>query len=407
MKFDVFCEIQIAKPWPPNHEKRIIDDTIEQARAADEAGFEVWWQVEHHCSPEFSYSASPDLLLGAIAHNTQRLRVGHAGVLAPFKINHPMKTAARAATLDILSGGRFELGLARSGGKEWETFGSDVEKTKPELLEAFQMIPKMWTQDKFSWDSDLIKIPEREVTPHPIQKPHPRLWQTAGSPDSFKSAGQLGVGVLGTTLFSPIDVMAGFLKTYDDAFAACTQPVGLFKNHQKGVFTFVHVAESRKQAIESGGAWSALWYVETAAVNSKVPRAVWYDLIRAGLHPNFLAASRPKNYEVALGADGDPTDLTPDSNEIPVIEVLKKLARGEKVSYEEAHEVVEPLESVVVGDPDECIRKFKRYQDIKTDRMMCLLQYGAIPHEAVLRSTRLAGQYVIPAFAQQKVAAAD
>jgi len=397
MKFDVFCEIQIAKPWPENHEQKIFKETIEQSKCADEAGFEVWWLVEHHASPAFSYSAAPDLVLCAISQNTKRMHVGHAGVLAPYKINHPMKTAERAATLDILSGGRFELGLARSGGKEWDTFGAPLERTKPELFEAFEIIPKMWTEPKFSWKSDLIEIPEREVTPHPLQKPHPRLWQTAGSADSFRSAGQFGVGVLGTTLFSPIQVMASFLQEYEQGIAECKKPAGHFMNKQKGVFTFVHVAESRKKAIEAGAAWSALWYVETAATNSLVPRQLWYDLIIAGLHPNYLARSRPASQENAL-KDGDPTDLTPDPDGIPVVETLKRMARGEKISFEEAHEVLEPLESVVIGDPDHCIEKFKAYEKIGTDRMLCLQQFGSIPHEAVMQSQKLTGKYIMPAF---------
>ncbi len=87
MKFDVFCEIQLPKPFPPDHERRLILDTLEEARAADRAGFEIWWQVEHHGAPEFSYSAAPELILTAIAMTTQRIHVGHAGVLAPFRIN--------------------------------------------------------------------------------------------------------------------------------------------------------------------------------------------------------------------------------------------------------------------------------------------------------------------------------
>jgi len=397
MKFDIFSEIQQAEPWPENHEYKLFMDTLEQAKCADEAGFGAWWQVEHHASPAFSYSSAPDLMLCAIAQNTKRMHVGHAGVLTPYKINHPMKTAERAATLDILSNGRFELGLARSGGKEWSTFGSVLERTKPELLEAFTIIPKMWTEKKFSWKSDLIEIPEREVTPKPLQKPHPRLWQTAGSADSFRSAGQLGVGVLGTTLFSPIDVMAGFLREYDEGIKECKKPVGHFTNNEKGVFTFVHVADSRKKAIEAGAAWSAMWYVEFAAVNSLVPRQLWYDLIIAGLHPNYLARSRPASQETGF-EDRDPTDLTPDPDGIPVVEGLKRMARGEKISFEEAHELLEPLESVVIGDPDHCIEKFKAYQKIGTDRMLCLQQFGSIPHEAVMQSQRLVGKYVMPAF---------
>ena len=122
MKFDIFCEIQRAKPWPADHERLLIADTIEQARVADQMGFDIWWQVEHHGAPEFSYSSAPELVLTAIAMNTKRLQVGHAGVLAPFKINGPLRVAERAAMLDILSGGRFNLGwqnpAARSG-KPW------------------------------------------------------------------------------------------------------------------------------------------------------------------------------------------------------------------------------------------------------------------------------------------------
>src|SRR5882724_7029652 len=249
VKFDVFCEVQLGKPFPPDHERKLIFDTIEEARAADKAGFEIWWQVEHHGAPEFSYSAAPELLLTAIALNTHRIHVGHAGVLAPFRINGPLRVAERAATLDILSNGRFELGLAKSGGKEWETFGVDPETARDELREALQMIPQMWSDKTFGWNSQLFQMPEREIVPRPLQKPHPRLWQTASSPDSFRMAGELGVGVLGTTLLSPVSLMKALLDEYDAGLASCKKPAGHIVNPEKGVFTFVHVAESRKKAI--------------------------------------------------------------------------------------------------------------------------------------------------------------
>ena len=113
MKFDIFCEIQRAYPWHGENEASLFQEILEQARAADEAGFTAWWQVEHHGAPEFSYSAAPELVLTAIAMATKRLRVGHAGVLAPFAINSPLRVAERGATLDVLSGGRFEMGLAK------------------------------------------------------------------------------------------------------------------------------------------------------------------------------------------------------------------------------------------------------------------------------------------------------
>jgi hypothetical protein len=62
---------------------------------------------------------------------------------------------------------------------------------------------------------------------------------------------------------------------------------------------------------------------------------------------------------------------------------------------------------VIIGDPDHCIKKMDVYRKIGTDRMMCLLQFGSIPHEAVMRSTRLAGEHLIPHFAEREKAKAS
>lgn len=399
MKFDIFCEIQRADISKPEEERTLLADTIAEAREADKAGFEVWWQVEHHGAPEFSYSAAPELILAAIAANTRRLRVGHAGVLAPFRINGPLRVAERGATLDVLSGGRFELGLAKSGGKEWETFGVNPETARDELREALEMIPQMWSRPTFEWDSPLFQMPEREIVPRPLQKPHPRLWQTASSPDSFRMAGELGVGVLGTTLLSPVSLMKALLDEYDAGLAACKKPAGLLPNREKGVFTFVHVAESRKQAIANGAAWSALWYVHFAPIAFKVPRNIWYDAIRAGMNPHLVRKSAS---EIAALAGADPTSLDIAPDEVPTIALLKRLAKGEHVSNEEAHETLEELDSVIIGDVDHCRAKAAKYRGIGADRLLCLMQFGSIPHEAVKASMRLAGEHLIPEFAARE-----
>ena len=279
-------------------------------------------------------------------------------------------------------------GLAKSGGKEWETFGVDAAAACDEAREAMHMIPRMWTEPEFSWNSPIYTMPPRCVIPKPLQKPHPRLWQTCGSPESFFMAGEMGVGALGTTLLSPIAFLGQMMREHDRGLAACPQPAGLTVNPEKGAFTFVHVAESRDEAIASGAALSALWYVNTAAVSFKVPRRVWYDMIKAGLHPNTAALAELDPHETAIEPD-DP----------PVLVVLKRLAQGEKISREEAHEVLESLDCVVIGDPDHCIEKIRGYRSIGVDRMMCMMQFGDLAPEAVIRSIELAGRRCIPAFA--------
>src|SRR5262249_58731041 len=122
LKFDVFCEIQKARPFPPDHERALFADTLAQAVLADELGFGCWWEVEHHGSVEFSWRSAPQGFLTAISQHTRRLHLGHAGVLAPFRITHPLRVAERAALLDVLSNGRLELGLPRPRGTHSHTF---------------------------------------------------------------------------------------------------------------------------------------------------------------------------------------------------------------------------------------------------------------------------------------------
>ncbi len=392
MKFDVFCEIQKAKPFAADHEAALFRETLEQARLADELGFRCWWEVEHHGAVEFSWSSAPELFLAWISQQTRRIHLGHAGVLAPFRINHPLRVAERAAMLDVMSGGRLELGLARSGGNEWDTFGVDPATSRQQLVEAMRMIPRMWTEDVFEWKSELLEIPPRRVIPKPMQQPHPPLWQTCGSPESFRLAGTLGVGALGTTLLTPLSQMESLLREYRRGLGECTDPAGRFTNAQTAVFTFVHVTESKREAIESGAAAAACWYVNTAPIVFNAPVEIWYGQIRGGFLTNDPAATR------SLQSGGLAAEAPRPAEEVPVVALLKRMAAGERPSNEEVFETLEPLPSVIIGDVESCRRKIEAYADIGVDRLMCLLQFESIPHARILRSLRTIGDRLIPLY---------
>jgi alkanesulfonate monooxygenase SsuD/methylene tetrahydromethanopterin reductase-like flavin-dependent oxidoreductase (luciferase family) len=394
VKFDVFCEIQRAgsdAATPANHELELFRQTREQAVLADELGFRCWWEVEHHGAVEFSWSSAPEVFLAYLSQHTRRIHLGHAGVLAPFRINHPLRVAERAALLDVISGGRLELGLARSGGNEWDTFGVDPSTSRAQLVEAMRMIPKMWSEAPFRWKSEHIEIPERNVIPKPLQRPHPPLWQTCGSPESFRLAGTLGVGSLGTTLLTPLGQMESLLREYRRGLDECTDPAGEFVNGQSAVFTFVHVRDSQKEAIESGACAAACWYVNSAPRVFNAPAEIWYGQIRGGFLANDPAATR----SLAAGGGVATAGL---AQEVPVVALLKRLAAGESVSNEEIFETLDPLPSVIVGDVASCRRKIEAYADIGVDRLMCLLQFGALPQEAILRSLRTIGDDLIPVY---------
>ena len=392
MILDIFSELQRAIPkdqvGDADFEGRVLRDAIEQAKLADELGFGCWWTVEHHGAKEFSYSSSPEMMLAVLSQHTERIHLGHSGVLAPFAINHPIRIAERAAFLDQVSGGRLELGLARSGGTEWEAFEVDPDSSREQLREAMQMIPAMWTQDEFEWDSEFATIPKRNVVPKPVQSPHPPLWQTSTSPESFYMAGSMGVGVLGTTLVSPLSTLATLLSEYDRGLAEAN-PVGSFVNAQRSVFTFMHCAETREDAISSGAAEAILWFINAAPAVFHVPRNTWIDAIRGDLKD-----SAPSS-DTALAAPEVYDDL--DLNDpVPVIALLNRQLAGEQLDPVEVFEVMEAIESVIIGDPDACEKKLRGYADVGCDRLMCLMQMGGVSQESVLKSIRLTGELLIP-----------
>lgn len=124
-------------------------------------------------------------------------------MLAPYRFNHPIRIAERAAFLDHLSQGRVELGMARSTVPEWRLFNIPAEEAREQMQQAFEMVPKMWTQERFSYESKHFQIRDVGILPKPYQKPHPPLWQACSSLTSFEQAGQNGVGALGVTLWAP------------------------------------------------------------------------------------------------------------------------------------------------------------------------------------------------------------
>ncbi len=392
MILDIFSELQRAKPWgkpwEEGHERQVLLDAIAQARLADEQGFGCWWTVEHHGAPEFSYSLAPELILAILSQHTQRIRLGHSGVLAPFHINHPIRIAERAAWTDIASGGRLELGLARSGGTEWETFEIDPETARDQLVEALHMIPQMWMRDDFEWDGRFAKIPRRDVVPKPLQRPHPPLWQTSTSPESFFLAGSLGVGVLGTTLLTSLANLRALLDQYDRGLREA-KPVGAFVNAQRSIFTFTLCAETRKQAIESRAAEAVLWFINAAPSVFHVPRSVWIDAIRGE-----FSDTRPER-TTAL-AQAEVHDALDFDDPVPVIALLNRQVAGEKIDPVEAFEVMETIESVVIGDIEACRKKMERYAEVGCDRLMCLMQMGGVAHETVMESIRIVGEELVP-----------
>ena len=143
MKFGIFYEISVPRPWAADTEKKVYDNCIEQAIFADKLGYDYCWAVEHHFLEEYSHCSAPEIFLTAIAARTKSIRVGHGINVCVPEMNPAIRIAERCAALDIVSGGRLEVGTGRSATwTELGGFGANPDTTKGSWDEYTRVLPK-------------------------------------------------------------------------------------------------------------------------------------------------------------------------------------------------------------------------------------------------------------------------
>jgi alkanesulfonate monooxygenase SsuD/methylene tetrahydromethanopterin reductase-like flavin-dependent oxidoreductase (luciferase family) len=218
MRLSLFYQIQVPKPWTAESEAQRIYEALDQIPFAEQQGFSGVWFSEHHFRPVWSHNSAPDLTLAAVSQRTERIRLGIGVVLAP--IHHPLHVAQRMATLDILSHGRVDVGLGRTGYPYQLTpYGSDLRDTRGMWQEFADVLPRIWTQEEVTYDGEYFKIPRREVLPKPLQKPHPPLWSACGSDETAVQTGNLAMGGLFGSEGGP-DRIRQLMAIYRDALPA-------------------------------------------------------------------------------------------------------------------------------------------------------------------------------------------
>src|SRR5947209_1437713 len=145
MRFGLFYEHQLPRPWKEGAEGRLLSDALEQVELADRLGFHAVWEVEHHFLEEYSHSSAPEVFLGAASQRTKKIRLGHGIVQIPPGYNHPVRVAERVATLDLVSGGRVEFGTGESSSQmELGGFGVKREAKRAQWEGALDAIPRMF-----------------------------------------------------------------------------------------------------------------------------------------------------------------------------------------------------------------------------------------------------------------------
>ncbi|MCY0942830.1 LLM class flavin-dependent oxidoreductase [Streptomyces antarcticus] len=371
MKFSMIFEAQLVDPTP-ERERQVIHDCVEQAVFAEEMGFDRIWAVEHHSLTQYAHLTASEIFLAWVAARTRTIRIGHGVVTMPFGYQHPVRVAERAAMLDVLSGGRVDVGAGRGATRqEMSMFGVRPQDTRPQTEEALRIFAAAWREPEFEWHGSL-DIGPGAILPRPVQEPHPPLFMACSQHESLGLAAELGIGAL-VMGFSGADDVRAMRTVYDEAIAA----------RDGGRFVSTEVNDH----------FSALC---PTIVLDDAERA-----LRLGTRgQRFFAESIAHWY----GGGPAPTGYAEDA---PAEEHVEALAKGREELVAKLHEANIPARPVdtgtfnadhAYGSAETAVAYVERLREIGVDEVMCLIQMGTVPQEACMETIRQWGEKVIPHF---------
>jgi alkanesulfonate monooxygenase SsuD/methylene tetrahydromethanopterin reductase-like flavin-dependent oxidoreductase (luciferase family) len=369
MRFGIFYEHQLPRPWEAGDEHRLLQDALEQIELADRLGFDNVWEVEHHFLEEYSHSSAPEVFLGAVSQRTSRIRIGHGIVQLPPNFNHPARIAERIATLDLLSGGRVEFGTGEAGSEaELGGFGIERAEKRDQWTEALGVVTRMLVEEPFAgYAGRWINVPPRNVVPKPFQKPHPPLWVACSRRETIHLAATKGIGALSFS-FVEADEARMWVKDYHDTLASeeCV-PAGFAVNPSIACVLPFMCHEDEETAIDRGldgchffGYSLAHFYV----FGNHRPGVtdVWQDFLENRDKFGFSRPVAARTGEV-LGAQ--------------LIEQGLGSLRG------------------AIGTPDQIRQLVRRYEEAGVDQLIFISQAGRNRHEDICESMELFAREVM------------
>jgi len=376
MKFGIFFEHQIGRPWDDDTEATLIRDALDQVELADRLGFQYVWEVEHHFLEEYSHSSAPEVFLAAASQRTKDIRLGHGIVLTAPKFNHPARTAERIAMLDLVSGGRVDFGSGESSSTaELGGFNIPMDLKREMWLEGLEVAVRCMTETPFTGhEGPHLSMPPRNVVPKPVQKPHPPLWVACSRRETILLAAEKGLGALTFAFIDPEDARH-WVNDYEATLAAEGIPVGLAVNAQLACVTPMMLhndeAEAVRRGIEGANFFGySLGHYYVFGTHRPGQTNVWDEYVakrhEVGFDPEAAAQAVR---EERLGA---------------------KLAAGDTTGLRGA-----------IGTPEQVRQYLRRYEEAGVDQVIFVLQAGRNRHEHIMESLEQFGREVLPEFADR------
>ena len=221
MHFGMFMEFGVREG---GDSARAFAEGFDLVDAAEAWGLDCAWLAEFHFNPERSVLSSPMLTMTAIASRTKRMRVGSAVYVLPLA-NSPLRIAEEVATLDQISGGRFDFGIGRSGfERSYRAYGIDYGESQARFDEALDILRRAWAGGKFSYEGEYYKVTDAEVMPAPVQKPGPPMRMAATSAATFEKVAREGLPVFVGLRGDGLSFLAESLGNYRSAWKANGHP---------------------------------------------------------------------------------------------------------------------------------------------------------------------------------------
>ena len=373
MRFGIFYEHQLPRPWEPDSEQRLISDALDQVELAERNGFDYVWEVEHHFLEEYSHSSASDVFLAAASQRAKRIRLGFGILPLPPGYQHPARVAETVAMLDLVSEGRVEFGTGEtSSGAELGGFGVDRETKRDQWDEMLDVVTRMMVEEPFAGHHGrYLTMPARNVIPKPVQKPHPPLWVACSRRETIRVAAEKGVGALSFAFVEPEEAKE-WVDEYHEIIASerCV-PGGFAVNPRFAVVLPMMLHADEAEAIERGvdgahffGYSLAHWYV----FGEHHPGAT-----------NIWEEFQQRRDEVGFARHIITADRAPLG--VKILQQGFGSLRG------------------AIGTPDQVRELCERYEQAGVDQLIFVLQAGRNRHEHICEAIELFGQEVAPAFA--------
>ncbi len=254
MKFGIFYEHQLPRPWSDGVEQQLFNEALEQVEVADRLGIDFAWEVEHHFLEEYSHSSAPEVFLAACSQRTKNIRLGHGIRQVIPGYNHPARTAEVIATLDLVSNGRVEFGTGESSAElELGGFQVPVDRKRRIFLESVEHICNMLAMDPYpGYKGQYFEMPCRNIVPKPVQRPHPPLWVACSQRETIRMAARLGIGALTFAFVDPAEATEWVDEYYGIIKSDQCVPIGHAVNANICMVSSFSCHHDRETAIQRG-----------------------------------------------------------------------------------------------------------------------------------------------------------